>query len=184
VHRLEDDLPPYRADLTRPDRHRAGRRRGRRRGRLVQRVRPGEQPHNLRHRHHPPNAGASMSVPHVAPRGKTRRNPTPPSGRFTSLGGVRTSCGAATPGGWVMVPTGSRAAVPRPRRTGLRLAAVVMSKAQVVANSGTSAPPSGSILLYRPLSQRTPCSAMYLSRSSSHTGPESSRASRARSHGV
>jgi hypothetical protein len=74
---LEDDLSPYRADLPRPDRHRAVRRHGRHRARLVRCVWPGEQRHNPHHRHHPPNAGVSMSVPHVAPPGKTRRNPTP-----------------------------------------------------------------------------------------------------------
>jgi len=97
VHRLENDLPPYRADLTRADRRRAVRRRGRHRGRLVRRVRPGEQRHNLRHRHHPPNPGVSMSVPHVAPRGKSRRNPTPILRLVLVARRVRTSCGAATP---------------------------------------------------------------------------------------
>ena len=80
MHWLEDDLPPDRTDLTRPDRHRAVRRRGRHLGRLARCIRHGDQPLNLRHRHHPPNADVSMSVPHHAPRGKSQDNPTPPVG--------------------------------------------------------------------------------------------------------
>ncbi len=105
MHWLEDDLPPDRTDLTRPDQHRAVRRRGRHLGRLARCVRQGDQPHNLRHRHHPPNAGVSMSVPHPAPRGKGQDHTTPPVGAINPRSQeepVRLRCsgstGSCTPG--------------------------------------------------------------------------------------